>query len=277
MAPQTGRWLTPDPPVKAPDARFMSAPWKLHPYQYVEQNPLVYWDPDGRDGVRNEMREDRDAQAAERDTNERRDTRENRSPEGWLGHFNNDWAGREILERYLTGEGDWDIDSEVWARYMQANGFLEEQVANELHDIAQPLTTAPDRTSVPFYRTFAAEVENGEGIIGYDYLHGTNARVGGFQMWGVSTVRQGVSVRNRNGTVGTGTSVTMTVTYRWNDMIDPNRQYSTDRWKSTIAAVISLGQAEDYRISISWTTTATFHFDANGKIQDIDGWPGGSW
>ncbi len=47
MAPQTGRWLTPDPPVKGPDAKFMGAPWKLHPYQYVCQNPLTYWDPDG--------------------------------------------------------------------------------------------------------------------------------------------------------------------------------------------------------------------------------------
>ena len=48
MAPQTARWLTPDPPVKAPAPKFMAAPWKLHPYQYVEQNPVVYWDPDGQ-------------------------------------------------------------------------------------------------------------------------------------------------------------------------------------------------------------------------------------
>lgn len=49
MAPQTARWLTPDPPVKAPDPKFMTQPWTLHPYQYVEQNPVIYWDPDGRD------------------------------------------------------------------------------------------------------------------------------------------------------------------------------------------------------------------------------------
>lgn len=49
MAPETGRWLTPDPPVKAPDAKFMASPWSLHPYQYVEQNPIFYWDPDGRE------------------------------------------------------------------------------------------------------------------------------------------------------------------------------------------------------------------------------------
>ncbi|MCP4504235.1 MAG: hypothetical protein GY822_30305, partial [Deltaproteobacteria bacterium] len=48
LAPQIARWLTPDPPVKSPDPKFMSAPWKLHPYQYVEQNPILFWDPDGQ-------------------------------------------------------------------------------------------------------------------------------------------------------------------------------------------------------------------------------------
>jgi RHS repeat-associated protein len=47
LAPETGRWLTPDPPVKAPKAGFMANPWDLHPYQYARQNPIAYWDPDG--------------------------------------------------------------------------------------------------------------------------------------------------------------------------------------------------------------------------------------
>lgn len=49
MVPETGRWLTPDPPVKAPDPKFVAMPWGMHPYQYVEQNPILYWDPDGRE------------------------------------------------------------------------------------------------------------------------------------------------------------------------------------------------------------------------------------
>lgn len=49
MAPEIARWTSTDPPVEAPDAKFMAAPWALHPYQYVGQNPIAYWDPDGRD------------------------------------------------------------------------------------------------------------------------------------------------------------------------------------------------------------------------------------
>ncbi|MGH2900280.1 MAG: RHS repeat-associated core domain-containing protein, partial [Solirubrobacteraceae bacterium] len=43
----TAQWLTPDPPVKAPDSKFQLEFWSLHPYQYVNQNPIAYWDPDG--------------------------------------------------------------------------------------------------------------------------------------------------------------------------------------------------------------------------------------
>ncbi len=47
-ASRTGRWLAPDPPVKGPRDVFLRTPWKAHPYQYVSQNPVEYWDPDGR-------------------------------------------------------------------------------------------------------------------------------------------------------------------------------------------------------------------------------------
>ncbi|WP_375744181.1 FG-GAP-like repeat-containing protein [Corallococcus interemptor] len=49
LAPEMAQWLTPDPPVKAPDEDFLLAPWDLNPYQYVRQNPVLYWDPDGKD------------------------------------------------------------------------------------------------------------------------------------------------------------------------------------------------------------------------------------
>jgi RHS repeat-associated protein len=49
MSPVTGRWLSADPPMKAPYASHASEPFDLHPYQYVNQNPVAFWDPDGRE------------------------------------------------------------------------------------------------------------------------------------------------------------------------------------------------------------------------------------
>jgi RHS repeat-associated protein len=49
MAPETARWLTPDPPVKGPAEKQLADPAALHPYQYVGQNPVQFWDPAGRD------------------------------------------------------------------------------------------------------------------------------------------------------------------------------------------------------------------------------------
>jgi len=49
MAPKIARWGAPDPPVKAPDAKFMGDPWGLNPYGYVKQSPTLFWDPDGQD------------------------------------------------------------------------------------------------------------------------------------------------------------------------------------------------------------------------------------
>jgi RHS repeat-associated protein len=49
LAPETARWLTPDPPVEGPTVAQMAEPWSLHPYQFVDGNPVAYWDPDGRE------------------------------------------------------------------------------------------------------------------------------------------------------------------------------------------------------------------------------------
>jgi RHS repeat-associated protein len=51
MAPELARWLAPDAVAKAPEKHFMVEPWKLNPYQFVEQNPVVFWDPDGNDST----------------------------------------------------------------------------------------------------------------------------------------------------------------------------------------------------------------------------------
>jgi hypothetical protein len=48
-----------------------------------------------------------------------------------------------------------------------------------------------------------------------------------------------------------GSLVRMDLRYIWNDIIDPNGTYWTDRVKSAIATVITFGDAASYRISIS--------------------------
>lgn len=240
------------------------------------------------------QRDDRDDRRQER-TDERRDRRTDREgdrdrrerrPEGgrerarsMLGDLESDWAGRAILERYLFGEGDWDISEERWSAYMMRSERLRLQLLPHIREIATQRTALPesiDSTPFPFAQTFAAEVENGEGIVGYQYLHGTNADVGGFLLHGTSTVTRGVGgSSNTDGTSTPGeTIVEIHANYRWNDMIDPNPQYSTDRVKSVIAEIITLGQAQAYRISINWTATARVHLDSAGNITRIEGWPG---
>ena len=48
LAPETAQWHTPDPPATAPDPAFAAGFWALNPYQYVNQNPVLFWDADGR-------------------------------------------------------------------------------------------------------------------------------------------------------------------------------------------------------------------------------------
>lgn len=50
LASASATWSAPDPVAKAPDVEQLASPWELNPYPYVTQNPLLYWDPDGRKG-----------------------------------------------------------------------------------------------------------------------------------------------------------------------------------------------------------------------------------
>lgn len=84
------------------------------------------------------------------------------------------------------------------------------------------------------------EIENGEQIIGYQYLHGRNAEVGGFKINGTIT-----KDKNGNATVG--------LTYQWNDRIDPNFTYTSDSKKAKFAKSIPYAKPTDYTIRIRWS------------------------
>lgn len=183
-------------------------------------------------------------------------------------HLDNDWAGRAILGRYLSGGGDWTIRNDPsWSQYMMGNQSLRNQLTDPTQKIAQDALAAyqANGTATGSYRqTLHASIENGEGIVGYQYLHGTNANVGDFGMDGQTQVR-----RRADGNY----EVTIQGNYTWNDVIDPNPQYATDTWKSRIAEAVTLGQADAYDIHISWQATSTVVLDPAGNVLSMSGYP----
>lgn len=87
--------------------------------------------------------------------------------------------------------------------------------------------------------SISVEIENGEDIIGYQYLHGTNADVGGFQI-------KGVIAKTENG------ATIFNMQYTWNDIIDPNPEYASDTKKARIAKLIPYANPKGYVVSITW-------------------------
>ncbi|MGW4632643.1 hypothetical protein [Nocardia sp. NPDC004415] len=180
-----------------------------------------------------------------------------------------DPQGRAILQRYLTGGGDWYINSDPeWSEYMKNNQLLRSQLDEPVTTAAQAALQGylangnPSQAGTP--QSLHAEIENGEAIIGYQYLHGTDSTVGDFTFVPNSTVKP----------LGDGTyEVTMYNSYTWNDIIDPNPQYGSDQTKSAIAEAITLGTADPYNIHINWTGNTTLIMDASGKVLSQSGYP----
>ncbi len=179
------------------------------------------------------------------------------APALWISE--SDWAGQAILARYLSGRGDWSIsDDPKWTAYMQASSLLRRQVNDKLGEIVKSsaATRKPGLNEV-INAVFHAEVENGEGIVGYQYLHGTNKSTGDFKVQGaLHTVH-----------ISTAGNVEFSATLRltWNDMIDPNPTYKSDTMKSRYAEACTLGRAAAYRISISWKETRKVLWNASAS------------
>jgi RHS repeat-associated protein len=254
-------------------------------YVYADDNPLTGSDPSGRWWIpipcfTKEMCEAAKEPKATRNGSDRnpdgRDGRRLRNdeifrrPEGGSGssHFDNDWAGRAILERYLRGGDDWIIvDDEAWSKYMMDNQTLREKLTGPAQEQAQKalrnyFAGAPATGS--FSLQFPMEIENGEGIVGYQYLHGTNAEVGDFQFYGDTHVFSFM-----DGTY----DVRIYGQYTWNDVIDPNPQYSTDRWKSRLAEILTFGQADPYIIRITWHAETNVYLDKDVNVTAMSGYP----
>lgn len=221
-------------------------------------------------------REQRTTEMAEGDTRMRRrpgGRGRGRRKESLFADLDNDWAGKALLERYLSGEGDWDISNAKWASYMKRNELLRDQLLPRIASVADDVARSGVEIATPFRRQFAAEIENGEGIVGYAYLHGTNADVGGFVIDGVVTPRYTHRTPREDGSASGHGTMSIHATYTWNDMIDPNPGYWTDSVKSFFAELLTLGSAEGYRVSITWEGHCEVDFTTTG-IGDLRGYPG---
>jgi hypothetical protein len=155
---------------------------------------------------------------------------------------------------YLLGKGEpLTIDNESkWSRYMKASETLKGIVSSRLLDFLKNIDTN-SVTNVDF--AFQGFVDNGESITGYNYLHGTVESEGDFHI-------TGTILRLEDG------SFINALTFTWNDIIDPNYNYTTDQIKSKIGNVLSLGQAADYKIKIEWFSLSEISSDGQVK-----GWP----
>ena len=159
-----------------------------------------------------------------------------------------DSKGREILRHWLYGDGeDISIEDGDWGEYMKDDEILKDKTRDIVMEYANELANGE---SVEVDITTSMEIENGEDIIGYQYLHGTNMDAGGYHITGTIT-------KTENG------DVMLELTYTWNDIIDPNLMYSTDKWKSEFANWFA--NPQDYQIHITWHDKTIIYADGTSE------------
>jgi hypothetical protein len=182
----------------------------------------------------------------------------------WL---KSDWVGRFILEGYLFGQ--WvvpgvtptkkiylegksqslpvldiyntpaygkDSANKYYGPYMMKNPYLRLAVQSIL---SSEFSKIKNGTSRSINISKHVDMENGEQIIGYQYLHGTNSAVGDFTI-------KGTAKKDSSG------NVDAQLFFEWNDVIDPNFQYDTDKIKAQIAKQIPGAKPTNYIIKIGW-------------------------
>ena len=171
-----------------------------------------------------------------------------------IDSLKSDWAGLAILRRWLHGTGDWHIRSNAkWASYMKANSKLKKSLRGRLSTHAKSVL---GKKNGKVKLNFHTEMENGEGIIGYHYLHGTN---GGFDIVGTY--------------VATKCKVKYDIYFQWNDVMDKNNKYLTDDVKTAVGLSISNGQAKGFKFSVRWNGKPELIFSTKSKIKKYSGYP----
>ena len=145
------------------------------------------------------------------------------------GSFDMDYYGISILWHWLYGNGKdmLIVDDNGWSNYLNRaplcssdcnypNSSLQDYMISKYRGIN--LSDGEEYTD-----TFLGSLSflNGEGIIGYNYLHGSNKDVGGFSYTVTISMKYGYKVYDFD--------------FTFNDKIDPNEKYASDMEKVRIA------------------------------------------
>ena len=215
------------------------SPESINLYTYCVSNPLIYVDKTGFDF---------------------------RSTVGDYFGKEKDIFGLMIGEHWMVGTGK-DIvefptmytgENGPWGQYMMKNPILTGKVGDLVIPIGnkvKPGGSIDVTLEIPHM-----VIENGENAVGYQFLHGTNEKVGGFKISGnISKSKKG--------------DITYMMTYAWNDIIDPNFMYATDIEKSNSAKENGFFTPKDYEIHLTWYDTTIIR-EREGEMfwQKNSGW-----
>ena len=176
--------------------------------------------------------------------------------------MNYDHAGVAILLYYLYGggEGVYINNNPSWSTYMQNNKILKAKTKDILLNYFDDM---PNGSSQWLDITTSMEIENGEDIVGYQYLHGTNGDLALFKSLGATVDDVGYRIIGEVTKDNKGT-VRYNLIFEWNDIIDPNFDYTTDQVKAEIAKKIPGANPQNYILRIRW--------DVSGKYVEEEGW-----
>lgn len=149
-------------------------------------------------------------------------------------------------------------------RYMtEDNGYTSnpkysQKLDNLLREAANKRSGWAAGQSGPLNWSGHSEMANGEGMIGYEYLHGT------------STFSIDGTITRKKDAAGKGIWE-FDAHYNWKDDINKNNGYLTDIVKNAFAEVITFGGATPYTVEIKWNSKSTL--DACNTKSNGKGWP----
>lgn len=283
LDPASGQFLSVDPLVgKTGD-----------PYLYAAGNPVALSDPTGLEPcpksgcTGDERRDPREARDSNPNGGAGESVRGRRSDSGDSSNAGWDWAGEALFHHYVFGGGDklWMVDESngSWAQYMNGvvfgyvrsgaapssvdytNGARSWDEIEAWHDfvVTESLAGRP-----AWNATFPVATINGEGMVGAQFLHGTNKYVGGFQI--IPPSIESVSIDENGNTVAH-----LTMRYAWNDIIDPNYDYPSDKAKENIAETVGgyipIVDPTAYDLRIEWTSSVVYVISPTGEVLSSSG------